>query len=82
MIHGSLKVNETTNYLSLGRISVNAIQTHGSGDRMLPGGQGHVSEPAQAREGGPRTAVDAHLRSFDASTETCRRVLDGLRRAL
>ncbi|MBC2902190.1 hypothetical protein [Streptomyces cupreus] len=61
---------------------MNAIQTYGSGDRMLPGGPGHVSEPAQGREGGPRTAVDANLRSFDASTETCRRVLDGLRRTL
>lgn len=49
---------------------------------MLPGGQGNVSESAQAREGGPRTSVDAHLRSLVASTETCRRVLDGLRRTL
>jgi len=61
---------------------VKAIQTYGTGDRMLPGGHGHVSEPTQAGEGGPRTAADANLRRFDASTETCHRVLDGLRQTL
>ncbi|WP_405545580.1 hypothetical protein OG478_35405 [Streptomyces phaeochromogenes] len=61
---------------------MNAIQTYGSGDRMLPGGQGHVSELAQGREGVMGAAVDANLRSFDASTETRCRVLDGLRRTL
>lgn len=79
VIHGSLKVDETTNCLFLGRNPVNTNQMRGSGDRMLPGGERHVSEPRQPIEGGPGTAFDANLGRFDDSTEICRRVLDRLR---
>ncbi|GAA3368432.1 hypothetical protein GCM10020367_06750 [Streptomyces sannanensis] len=82
VIHGSLNVNETTNCLWPGGKPVNTSQTPGADARTPPGAHRRTDDALGSRNSGPAPAVRVlamNVCRFDASEETARRVLHGLR---